>query len=427
MDMHAINAQMKDCPCGRTHVCDIRAIEIGRGLVRKTGEILARNGFPGTVLVVADKNTALAATGLFESLEKSGFHYRVKMYDDLRVADMRDVLAVAAASAGLDGILSVGSGSLNDICRLASFREDKAFAIFATAPSMDGFASGTAPIITDGFKETKQARPPGVIIADTEILARAPAQLKAAGFGDMAAKYIALADWKVSALTTGEYYCENIAGLTRKALDKMVALADQVTRDDPEAAAAIMEALVFTGIAMKLADSVRPASGAEHIISHFWEVKKLERGELSDFHGKKVGVATLISNRIYHFLAEHDSVCPIAENPDWDAIYRVYGEGLKNDIVRLNSPTVTAETTPEKVRESWPEIRRIILEELPSDQDLLDLMTRAGAARTLEDIAVDRKLGVLGVKYHPYMRRRMTLMRLIPMLNIAVDFEKFVG
>ena len=88
---------------------------------------------------------------------------------------------------------------------------------------------------------------------------------------------------------------------------------------------------------------------------------------------------------------------------------------------------MTAETTPEKVRESWPEIRRIILEELPSDQDLLDLMTRAGAARTLEDIAVDRKLGVLGVKYHPYMRRRMTLMRLIPMLNIAVDFEKFVG
>jgi len=426
MDLQLIINQLKNCSCGRKHTSSIKCVEIGRGLVHKTGEILLRNSFPTKILIVADENTLSASQGILENLEKSGFNYKIKIYNDLRVADMVDVLEVVAESTGVDGILSVGSGSLNDICRLASYMEHKEFAIFATAPSMDGFASGTAPITTNGFKETKQAKQPSVIIGDTDILAKSPAELKAAGFGDMAAKYIALVDWKVSALTTGEYYCENIANLTREALDRMIALADKVTQDDAKAAGAIMEALVFTGIAMKLAESVRPASGTEHIISHFWEMKKLEQGKLSDFHGKKVGVATLISNRIYHFLAEHENINPKGENLDWDKIYLVYGENLKSDILRLNSPTVTTETTPEKVLKSWQEIRMIVKEELPTDKELSKLMTIAGAAKTVKDIKVDYEMGVLGVEYHPYMRHRLTLMRLIPMLGIDVDFMKFV-
>ncbi len=426
MEINSIVSQLQGCPCGRKHTVEIRAVEIGHGILERTGAILRNNGFPDNILVVADENTLAASKGILEILRENGFSVKTQIYPDLRIADMRDVKRVQELSRDVDGILSVGSGSLNDICRYAARLENKEFAIFATAPSMDGFASGTAPITENNFKSTRQARQPSIILGDTGILARSPAILKGSGFGDVIAKYVAIVDWKVSHLTTGEYYCQAIADLTLGAVERMVALADKVSQEDEQTAGTIMEALVLTGLAMRLADSVRPASGTEHIISHFWEIKKLERGLISDFHGRKVGVGTLFTSKIYHWLINQD-VHFVPENLDWDRIYAAYGPNFTPDVIKLNSPTVTEETTAEKCNAAWPEIRRIVREELPTYETLYDVMKRAGCALSLEDIAVDPELGAKGLEYHPFMRHRMTLMRLIPMMDgIRPDFASFL-
>lgn len=422
MDIKNLIADLAGCPCSREHKVDIRAVEIGSGLKEKTAEILNAHSFPKKLLVVADKNTLAASGGIIEILESGGFDVKLKVYDNLRTADISDVLAVAAASAQTDGILSVGTGSLNDICRLAALRADKRFAIFATAPSMDGFASGTSPITENGFKQTVPARQPEIIIADTKILAASPAELKSAGFGDMIAKYIAVVDWRISSLVTGEYYCENVCNITRNALKRITALADKVTDNDEEAAGAVMEALVLTGLAMKLADCVRPASGTEHMISHFWEMKKLEQGIVSDFHGKKVGVATLITAKLYNRLREIPEMRFHADATDWARVYEAYGENFTDAVKRLNNPTVTCETTPEILSDNWQAIRRIIGEELPPYDELYSVMKRAGCVTKLSDIAVSPQLGLLGAQYHPYLRHRMTLQRLLPMMDYSVDY-----
>lgn len=428
MDIHSIVDSLRNCGCGREHKADIKAVEIGSGLLAETPRILDRADFPKKLLAVADENTLKASDGILEALKSGGYELTVRMYENLRAAEMTeaDKIAGLCRENGLKGIISIGSGSLNDICRLAALKADTEFAIFATAPSMDGFASGTAPITDHNFKVTYPARQPSVIIADTRILAKAPVILKGAGFGDMIAKYIALVDWRVSHLVTGEYYCPKIAALTEEALKRVTALTPRVTEESEEAAGAIMEALVITGIAMKLGDSVRPASGTEHIISHFWEIKKLEQGLISDFHGRKVGVATLISARIYHYLASFEKISPRADKPDWNAILAAYGKNFAPDVIRLNSPSVTGETTPGIIGESWDGIRGIVAETLPSDDELLRLTKLAGGASTVEDIAVTPDLALAGVEFHPYMRHRMTLMRLIPMLGIDVDFQKFI-
>lgn len=420
MDIEKIVKELEGCPCGREHRVNIKAVEIARGLKTETARILADNGFPRHILVVADKNTLKASEGILDILKDGGFRCKIKLYDNLREADITEVRVIERECADCEGILSVGTGSLNDICRVAALTCDKHFAIFATAPSMDGFASGTSPITENNFKLTRPARQPEIIIGDTDILAAAPAELKAAGFGDIIAKYIALVDWRVSHLTTGEYYCENVAKLVRSVLKKVVSMADQVTEESPEAAGAIMEALVLTGLAMKLADCVRPASGTEHIISHYWEIKKLEKGLISDFHGKKVGVATLISTKIYKELRNFGKIEFHEEALDWDDIYRTYGPNFVEDVKKLNSPTVTSETTVEKVSAGWEEICRIIDEELPDYEVMYNMMKRAGAATTYGDISVDDSLGDEGVVYHPYMRHRMTLMRLIPMTSFPL-------
>ena len=428
MPLNALLDKLQNCPCGRKHTIDLEGVEVGRGLLPQTAELLRKYRFSPRLLVVADRNTLGAADGVLDILGQGGFDVHTLIYDNLRTAHQKDVDRVLSLCGEADGVLSVGTGSLNDICRRAAFLADKPFAIFATAPSMDGFASDTAPITDNNFKVSLPARQPRVILADTDILAAAPAELKSAGYGDMIAKYIAMADWRIANITIGEYICPQIADLTREAVRRVVSMTDRVTENDTQTASAILEALVMTGVAMKLCGSSRAASGAEHVVSHFWECKKLEQGLLSDFHGKKVGVASLMITRMYYDIVENaDPAAFAADDTDWDKVYTVYGSAFEQDVRRLNTPTVTDETSPEVLRGNWNAVCAAVREEMPDPQSLESLLLRAGAATTLGEIAVSDELGLAGLQYHSYMRHRLTLARLLPMLRCKTNFRAWAG
>ncbi|NMP36960.1 MAG: sn-glycerol-1-phosphate dehydrogenase [Clostridiales bacterium] len=425
MNVKELENHFAGCKCGHEHCSKVKAVEAACGNLRRIADILRKYGFPEKLLLVADENTLSAAKGVIGFLENGGFSVKTHIYENLRVASMEQVEAVERLCDDCEGVLSVGTGSLNDICRLAAYRQNKEFAIFATAPSMDGFASDTAPITDGNFKMSYRARQPSVIIADTDILAASPVILKSSGFGDMIAKYTALVDWRISQLLTGEYYCENVAALTQESLDRIIGLAGRIKADDTQSAQAVFEALILTGLGMSYTGNSRPASGAEHVISHFWEIKKLQNGLESDFHGRKVGVATLATAKIYHRLAELESVNATRDNPDWDEIKSVYGEGLSEDMMKMNLPeTITAQISPADISEKWGEIRKIIKTTLPPYDSLLELMKTAGAPTTNKEIDVTDDLFFTGLKYHSYMRRRVTLMRLIPMLGAGEEIYK---
>ncbi|MBE6871691.1 MAG: sn-glycerol-1-phosphate dehydrogenase [Ruminococcaceae bacterium] len=416
MDIKKLIAEYEGCPCGREHKTDIKAVEIGHNYKDNIAEILHSVNFPEKVFAVADKNTLGASDGIIEALERGGFKVTLKLYDNLRVADMENVDDIAALAADCGGFLAIGTGSIGDTCRLAAAKTNKDFAFFGTAPSMDGFASDSAPITKGCFKISYKARQPSVIIGDTKILAAAPAELKSSGFSDMIAKYTGLVDWDVSRFISDEYYCPNIAALTKRATDKIVALADKITGNDETAAEAVMEALILTGVAMGFAECTRPASGAEHIVSHFWECKKLAEGHLSDFHGKKVGVATILINREYRKLAELETVRAHEEKADWEEIKAVYGPVLTPDMLKMNDPSILDTTSPARIEAAWQDIRDSVKRFIPSEEEILRIMKTAGCATTIEEIGVTPELCELGLKYHSYMRRRLTLARIRPLI-----------
>lgn len=404
----------KECPCGRKHETAIQDVVIESGAVNFVGDVLRRNGFSKKLLLVADKNTLKAADGIQNSL--SGFDVEYKLYDNLRLADMENVECIEKLIADRDiSVLSVGTGSLNDICRLACARQDKKLCIFGTAPSMDGFASYGAPIVCDGFKSSYSAKSPDVIIGDTKILAASPNELKAAGFGDMMAKYIGLVDWQVSSLLTGEYYCERIAALTRSATDELFNLADKVTANDEYTAGKIFESLLKTGIGMSFSQNSRPASGSEHIISHLIECVQLHDGILPNFHGEDIGVCTLEMLKYYNELAEHKTIKTKKENVDWDDVYKFYGS-MADNVKKLNSPhNVVDDVDKDVLRERWGDIVNII-HSVPDYNSVKEAMVKAHCKITVDDIGKDKTLFDNCVKYSPYMRHRLTLLRLKDMI-----------
>ncbi len=421
MDLKKLLKSLENCPCGRLHTFDTKVVEIYSGLTKDAGKILAKAGFPKKLLLVADDNTfgVSEKEGLTKSLCRSGYELKKLIYKNMKYARVEQVREVEALASDVDGIISVGTGSLNDICRVASFEKDLPFCIFATAPSMDGFASDTAPIISNNFKESWKVRQPAVILADTKILAKAPVELKAAGYGDMVAKYLGILEWRIAHLLIDEYYCENVAQITLGALQKCIDLTDMVTKDSEEAAGAIMEALVLSGLAMKLALSSRPASGAEHVVSHYLECYKVARGIWPEFHGKKVGVATLKLCRLYRNIAQNvTEIHPRKDDPDWDEIYTHFTPDQLPDVKKLNNPSITDKVDPEHLRACWPQIRKMILEQVPDPDVLEDEMKRAGCATTLEEVHVSPELYEEALRYHAYMRYRILITRLLPMMGI---------
>ena len=163
MDLTSIIHSLENCPCGRKHFFDLETYKAEKGLVEKVGKELVDAGFPKKVYIVSDENAMNASKGLIESLDKEGFDYQLKVYPDMRYARMSDSLQIKSDAEGFDGILSIGTGSVNDICRYAAAQSSKPFAIFATAPSMDGFASDSAPLIDNNFKISYMCRQPKVL------------------------------------------------------------------------------------------------------------------------------------------------------------------------------------------------------------------------------------------------------------------------
>ena len=414
LNFRALIDSFRDCGCGMDHRCGIHDIRICSGLVTQVGEILRENGFPRRLLLIGDRDTLAAAAGLEESL--TGFEVTRHCYDTLRVATMDDVRLVEDYLDRVDAVVAVGAGSIHDPSRLACARRNKPLCLFATAPSMDGFASYNAPIVDGGFKTTHAAKCPEVIIADTKILAAAPKALKSAGFGDMISKYIALIDWQVSHLVTGETYCPRVAELTRTAVDRLMTMADRVTLEDEETAAAVLESLLMTGIAMSFTRTSRPGSGTEHILAHYWECIELLEGKIPNFHGEDVGVATLLTLREYEALAGRETVTAHPEVNDWDAVYRAYGP-LAGDVRKLNTPdTITDGIDPRVIEEKWPEIRAIV-RSVPDYDACYRAMKAAGCKTTIAEIGKDPAFVAESLLYHPYMRRRLSLRRLARMVD----------
>ena len=414
LNFRALIDSFRDCGCGMDHRCGIHDIRIGSGLVTQVGEILRENGFPRRLLLIGDRDTLAAAAGIEESL--TGFEVTRHCYDTLRVATMDDVRLVEDYLDRVDAVVAVGAGSIHDPSRLACARRNKPLCLFATAPSMDGFASYNAPIVDGGFKTTHAAKCPEVIIADTKILAAAPKALKSAGFGDMISKYIALIDWQVSHLVTGETYCPRVAELTRTAVDRLMTMADRVTLEDEETAAAVLESLLMTGIAMSFTRTSRPGSGTEHILAHYWECIELLEGKIPNFHGEDVGVATLLTLREYEALAGRETVTAHPEVNDWDAVYRAYGP-LAGDVRQLNTPdTITDGIDPRVIEEKWPEIRAIV-RSVPDYDACYRAMKAAGCKTTIAEIGKDPAFVAESLLYHPYMRRRLSLRRVARMVD----------
>lgn len=292
------------CKCGKTHACNIEKVYVESGATARLVELCEPYN---SILIVADENTyAVAGDKVKSVLKDKKIKETIFSGKTVLIPDERAIDKVNANIDGVDLILAVGSGVIQDLCKYVSKFSGIPYIDVATAPSMDGYASDGAAMILNGMKETVKAGLPKAIVADTEILKNAPMDMIKSGYGDIIGKFSALNDWKLSLIVNGEYYCPFIYDLTYKMIENTLETAKGLLKREEKSVKALMDALVVVGIMMSFAGSSRPASGSEHHLSHFFEIVGIVNSEPYLAHGTDVAYSTIITASLREKLARTD-------------------------------------------------------------------------------------------------------------------------
>ena len=373
-----INALLKGlkCSCGRHHVCDIEYVAIAKGAIGALKEITRSYN---QILVVADENTyGAAGQKTMEALSGKNVCKVIFSGKTVLIPNEEAIAQVTEKLDGVDLIIGIGSGVIQDLCKYVSHVNKIPYYIVATAPSMDGYASSGAAMILGGMKVTVSAGVPAAIIADTDVLKDAPMEMLQAGYGDIVGKYSCLNDWKLSALINGEYFCQQVYDLTYETADKVRKLAKGIMERDEEAVGALMEALVVVGIAMAYVGNSRPASGSEHHFSHYFEITGILNNTPYLAHGIDVAYAAVLTAK----LREQILSCK-PERRDFDEaawrkdVERIYLSSAEEVVALQNKLGWYREDNTAKVLPKWEQIKEV-LREAPTEAEMLGMVEAVG-------------------------------------------------
>jgi len=374
-----INELLKgvDCSCGRRHSCDIKYVYVEKDACKRLTDIC--NEYK-SLLIVADENTfGAAGEKTLSALCGKNIKKVIFRGDEILVPNEAAIERVKGALEGAEIIVGIGSGVIQDLCKYVSFYNGLPYLIVATAPSMDGYASNGAAMITGGMKVTYSAGLPLAIVADTEVLKEAPIDMIKAGYGDVIGKFSALNDWKLSRCINGEYFCGCIYELTYAQIEKTLSLAEGILKRREESIKALMEALVVIGILMSFAGSSRPASGSEHHLSHFFEITGIIEGKEYFPHGIDVAYSTVVTAEIREKILAgkfSEKLCRPSAELSEKRIREIYGPVAEGCIALQKKVGNYAADRSSIYLEKEAEIREI-LKEMPSSEEIKAMLALA--------------------------------------------------
>jgi glycerol-1-phosphate dehydrogenase [NAD(P)+] len=222
--------------------------------------------------------------------------------------------AQAALTSGT-AVLAVGSGTVTDVAKHAAFQFAREaggaplpFVVYQTANSVSAYTSNMAPVFVDGVKRTLPSRYPDVLVCDLETLCDAPAEMTAAGVGDLLAAFGSYADWWLACrLGLDPSYTEFAQTLMGPLDEIFLEQAAAIEGRTPEGMAVLAKLIALGGLSMSLSHATAPLSGYEHVVSHVLDLCAEQAGRPLAQHGSQVALATLLTTAAYRvFLGQFD-------------------------------------------------------------------------------------------------------------------------
>ena len=414
------------CSCGREHKIEVKDIILGEHAAEELLKALRNGELSGYQhpTIICDQNTRKAAIGKLKRiwqlcseivLPPLGLHADNHGVDMVHQA-MRNN---ESGREEPDLLLAVGAGTIHDLTRYVAHERGIPFVSVPTAASVDGFVSTVAAMTWNGMKKTLPAVAPIYVFADTDIFSKAPYRLTASGISDLMGKYVALADWRIVHEVTGEYICERICRMEMDALETVCRCLDGLQAGIAKACENLMYALLLSGLAMQMIGNSRPASCAEHHVSHLWEMEVIN-DHVDALHGEKVSVGLVLNLELYKKIARsiHEGRCRVKpyEGLEDELIRETFGaKGLYEATIGENTPDPMLAVDSEQLENCLPKIAQII-GDLPEVDEILTLLRQGGCVCDVGQIGLTEDIIPLTMQLSPYVRNRLSFNRIQKML-----------
>lgn len=246
-----------------------------------------------SVAIISDENTYNAFGKRIYDALKGRFNC-----DNLRLAngveaDILTVNFIKNATKSCNGLIAVGSGTINDLCKYTAELTGKPYIVFPTAASMNGYLSANASITIRDHKTTRKGTLPKAVLCDFGVISAAPVRLTKSGLGDSLARPTAQADWLLSNLLLGSKYDERPFQLLQDIETELFTDAAGIAKNDKATVKKLMESLLLSGIGMTMSDGSYPASQGEHMIAHTYNMLGKPNHKLKPLHGEEIAVTSL--------------------------------------------------------------------------------------------------------------------------------------
>ena len=390
-----------DCPCD--HARPNQDIYVGKGLIPRLPEYIARRGLGTHCVVVCDENTfKVAGEQVYQVLKNAGYDAILLKFvrEGELVPDERTIgELLLTIQPETEFLVAVGSGSITDTCRVNAARCKLPFVSVGTAPSMDGYTSVVAPLILRGTKIHRAGPCPEIIVCDLQVLATAPLDMVRSGVGDVLGKYIAIADWQIGSVINDEPYCPTCGEIVLNAVGSLIDNINEIRSRTEKGMQVLIEGLLLAGITIMIVGHTRAVASVEHNVGHFVEMKMLERYGKAPSHGATVGAATLMVYPAFKRFANEDisGIDPEKRFPmpveERRAFMRdTWGvEGGETIMAENPGDFLTTEELRRRVRrakERFGDIKKII-DDMPAYDEIYAAMERLGAKMTLAELGVD--------------------------------------
>ncbi len=333
-------------------------------------------------------------------------------------------------------VIAVGAGTINDVAKMACHRVGVPYGCVATAPSMNGYTSAIAAILSDGVKTTQPCTPPVAVLADPLVMSAAPYRMIASGIGDLYSKPVSNADWRLSHRLLGSEHSSIVMEIVEAGSALLDGVAPRLPGRDKQAVAALTGALMLSGLAMQAAGSSATASGGEHLVSHYIDMTSVAFDLPHDFHGCQVACGTIFTSALYEHVFALDP-----ESIDVDALVDAHpDEASMEASVRARFGTLADSVLPyarknhvdrdelrrrlTTLKAQWHSIVEDCRHTLRPTAELKAELDSADCPTELPQLPVDRERAFAAVAWSKDIRSRYTILHLAAELGVLDAFAR---
>ena len=401
---------------GKQYDIGIKDIVIRDSLDGAEAELVGNLHAGKSLTIISDEFThAAVGERIYNALRAGGFSVDEYVWTKPSCSD-EGVAHIREVTSRCDVRIAVGSGTVSDTVKYASFLDDKPYSVFATSP-MNAFTTATASVSSGGFKRSITCKGAQGIFFDLSVLANCPPRLISAAFADVICRTTAQVDWLLSHLLFDTPYSETPYTLLAYDEANMIANADRMLDGDLDALAMLTRISGIMGLGTRFTDTTHSGSMAEHMISHYIDMFAGDNHPGTS-HGEQVGVATLTLSLLQNQVLNNDSPPEISPTviPEQWIRERFDAEMASNMLQQTKVKALDnqqCDALNHRLQAEWDSIRAPLCACLLPYNELHAAMSAAGCQLTATDLGVDQNFYREAVKNARYIRDRFSMLDLV--------------